>query len=215
MHDVADLAAASTGVLGATETMKLLTEALERIGWPQAGQPPVHYALASDLVYRLADRTGAHALAELAMELIARVPAEHRPSEVLHALSQLNYPGVIEWMEKLASEPVTYEWGTAAAVNGMDWPRVERWLLRGQPLARIALDALISCCPYDPATMSGVLRDRRPTITGAPSKRAVQWALKEYSARDGSKAVRDAVDVVLKHLDEVLGLGAGPERGND
>lgn len=204
VSDVEDLAAASARVLGAFETVNLLMEALDRLGWPRADQPPAHYALASGLVFRLMDRMGADVLLELALELIARVPPEHRPGEVLHALSRFNDPGVLNWMEKHAAEPLTHEWGTVAAVNGIDWPRAERWLARGHPLGRVALDALAACRPYDPETMSGVLRDRRLKIAGAPSPRAVQMALERYTVKDGSKAVRETVDTILRNLERIV-----------
>ena len=156
--EVASLAQDSVPILGSAATIDAVLGAVERLRWPNnppADQPPSYFMLPSSLARNLKDRMGTPMLLELVLELMNRLPPKHwaghgieAAGEVLHALTNFSDARVLDWLEEHCREPITYEWGTAAAVNELDWPRVVRWLNAGRPLSLLAVDALANCRPF-------------------------------------------------------------------
>jgi hypothetical protein len=203
---IGELAAASVRAVGVAPTMRYIRQTVERLRWPDETKKhaPVYYGLPGSVVFYLGSLIPAGLLVSLVLELMDKLPRKQRASDVLHALSHLRDERVLDWIEKNAVPPTTYEWGTAVACNKPGWKRLAKWLDRGRPLSLIALDALRNCCGYDAETMSGIFRNFTPKVHGPVSLKSVRKKLEEYQRKDSAPRVEKAMGVVLENLEKIF-----------
>jgi len=121
-----------------------------------------------------------------------------------HALAAFGTSRTLDWIEsKLPASglPVTESWGRLAAVSGLNWARVQKWLRHGRPLSLAVLDALNACWHYN----TPYLRKVRPRLTEPPPRDEAARALQDYLPRDPVPRVKMTIPVILAHWEEIAG----------
>jgi hypothetical protein len=205
---VGELAAASVPAVGITQTLAFIRRTVERLKWPDETREhaPVYYFLPFYFAFHLRDLLPGKVLVDLLLEFMDKLPPEQRASMVLQALSYVCDERVLDWIERNAVPPITYEWGTATACNQPSWKRLARWLDKGRPLSLIALDALKNCRGYDPTDddMSGLFQTVSPKVRGPVSLNTVRKKLKEYLRVDPAPRVKKVVAIVLGNLEKTI-----------
>ena len=205
---VAELAAASVPAVGVSATLTFLHQTVDRLKWPDARREhaPVYFLLPFHLSFHLHKLLPTNVFIDLLLKFMDKLPSRRRAEVVLHALTKESDERVLDWIERNAVPPITYEWGTTAACNQPTWSRLANWLDRGRPLSLIALDALKNCRGYDPEdeSMSGVFRTISPKVLGSVSLSAVRTKLNQYLHADAVPRVKNAVGIVLANLDKIF-----------
>jgi hypothetical protein len=201
------LARHTAGLVPAAELIDLVLEAVDRLRWPTRADTPSYYALVQHLAAALRDRMDNDMLLELVLALAGRLPPAARVANVLPALVELRCDGALDWIAhnlRHAPAPLAADWATAAAVNGLTWPRAAAWLDAGPPLSDLALDAMADCRPFEKGAMPAVLEKVQPKIAGAPSPGAVRAKLKEHAGRNLDMGVEEQVTLILRHLRHIF-----------
>lgn len=202
------LAKESIPVIGASRTVESVLQALDRLNWPAArpDAPAPYFALPFAFRYALVDSVQSELLLKFVLKLMDRLPPAKLAGNVLHALTPFEDERVLDWMESHAAEPITYEWGTAAAVSKITWERITRWLDRGRPLSLIALDAMKNCRGFDAKDpeMSGVFKVVAPKILRPASQKKMRKRLEKYLQKDGDPNVKRKVAVIIDHLPQLV-----------
>ena len=132
LRDCPALARDSIPIVGMVRTLEVVVQATEQ--HPQKVAPtdrPLCWP-PRQIIAALDGAIDSEILLELAIELIEAMPAEDIAPTALHCLPRFSGPRVLDWIEARAVEPVGYQWGAIAAVCGIDWDRVRRWLGRGK-----------------------------------------------------------------------------------
>jgi hypothetical protein len=187
-------------------TLSFIRQTVDRLKWPDKTKKhaPVYYGLPGSLVFHLQSLIPPEVLVDLVLKLMDKLPAKARASEVLHALSELRDERILDWIERNAVPPTTFEWGTAVACNKPTWKRLAKWLDSGRPMSLVALDALQNCGEFDPETMSGIFQEVSPKVRDPVSLKAVRKRLEEYKRKDSVPRVEKAVDLLLENLEKIF-----------
>jgi hypothetical protein len=205
---IPELASASIPAVGVRRTLELVRRTVARLRWPDETKKhvPNYYFLPSNLASTLLESVPINLLMDLVLEMMDKLPPRRRAFQVIHALTWVRGERVLQWIERNAAPPISYEWGTAAACNRPTWNRLSKWLDRGRPLSLVALDALKNCRGFDPDDewMAGIFKEESPKIRGRISLRAVRKKLEQYLRVDPVRRVRKAVDTVLASLDKIF-----------
>lgn len=90
-------------------------------------------------------------------------------------------------------------WGTLAALSGVDWPTLRRWLESGGPLRAIAINALMvytfdECVPSVHA---------RPQLPGSPGVEAIRECLTALCNAADSTGDRKRLSQIVGHVHEL------------
>jgi len=110
------------------------------------------------------------------------------------SLAQFRSPKVIDWIDGMATSPVSNRWGLLAARSGLSWATATRWLDKGRPMSLVAMDALgIIMRPEH-----GGRPSRFPLkMDDAPSSDAILARLREYALRDPVPRVTQMIDRIV------------------
>jgi hypothetical protein len=112
---------------------------------------------------------------------------------------------ILDWIEATlsAQDPITPDWGPLAALAGITWERVTRWLDRGKPLGLVALDAMNACRDDDSSAVIR-LRDGRPKLRQPVDLATMRARLRWYAAADASPRTQRLVSEIDQHLEEIV-----------
>jgi hypothetical protein len=112
-------------------------------------------------------------------------------------LSRFHSPKVIDWIEGVATSPVSNRWGLLAARSGLSWATIIRWLKRGRPMSLVAMDALgVIMRPEHggrPSAFPIAMKD-------APSNDEILAHLREYARHDPVPRVTQMIDRIVTAL---------------
>lgn len=112
-------------------------------------------------------------------------------------LSRFRSSKVIDWIEGVATSPVSNRWGLLAARSGLNWATIMRWLERGRPMSLVAMDALgVIMRPEHggrPSAFPVLIKD-------APSNNEILMHLREYAKRDPVPRVTQMIERIVAAL---------------
>ena len=136
--------------------------------------------------------------------ILALKPFKH-PNQLLAPLFYFRGDPVLDWLEDNIKEPITEDWGRAAALAGISWPRISTWLAKGRPFSLVGLDALNTCWRYN----SAALKEAQPKLHQPASREEMISIIKECISKDGKpRAIRVGQNAIA-HIDEIVTGGTG------
>ena len=122
-----------------------------------------------------------------------------------HALLEFDSKSqILDWIEQRLhspNQPTKPDWGQLAAITGITWERIARWLDRGKPLSLVALDALNFCWNYD-AGIGAWLHNHEPKLLTPADPDTMRARLQQYAEDDPSPRVDRTVKMIVEHLHE-------------
>lgn len=95
-------------------------------------------------------------------------------------LAHFRSPKVVDWIEGVATSPVSERWGLLAARSGLSWATASRWLLKGRPMSLVAMDAMGILMREE----RGVRQYMLGMMNDAPPNDLILAHLREYALRD-------------------------------
>jgi hypothetical protein len=151
-------------------------------------------------------RIGGEAACHFITSELAKIPATdiHHHHE---ALTYLNSPAVIEWLETRISSPIYDSFGKIVAANAVIWSDIDRWLQKGRPLSLVALDALKFCRTPDyiePGEIKYFLREPDPQAT-------MTDVITQYLDQDNSVRVKKVCAEIIQHWDDICSASHKPK----
>lgn len=110
------------------------------------------------------------------------------------SLAHFRSPKVIDWIDGMATSPISNRWGLLAARSGLSWATATKWLDKGRPMSLVAMDA-----------MGVIMRPEhgeRPsmfdmTMDDAPPNDMILARLREYALRDPVPRVTQMIDRIV------------------
>lgn len=112
-------------------------------------------------------------------------------------------PRVLDWLERNIGSPVTRAWGEAAALAGIRWPQVKRWLERGAAHRLAALDALLGYRAPAP-NMSPICRKAAPVLQQPPGADEIRAELQKAAREQPTPRVTGTVAAIEGCMAEIL-----------
>ena len=122
------------------------------------------------------------------------------PNQLLAPLLYFRGDPVLNWLEDNIKEPITEDWGRAAALAGISWPRISKWLAQGRPLSLVALDALNACWHYNTVA----LKEAKPKLHGPVNRDEMISSLRNYINTDNKPRAMRAGQNAIAHIDEIV-----------
>lgn len=136
--------------------------------------------------------------------------ASLRGKELVHnvfVLAQFRDESTLDWIEENVCEPLTQPWGDLAAVAGITWSRIAKWLDSGRPLSLVAMDALVAC-DAPRRNQSLLVQKACPRLLGPPGEGVISERLKGYLVEDSSPRVRKAVERISQAIQNITRPGS-------
>ena len=128
----------------------------------------------------------------------------HQRALTAHALLEFDEGSkILDWIESLfveSNETVKPDWGQLAALAGITWARICKWLDLGKPINLIALDAMKFCWDYD-AGIGAWLHNYEPKLLEPTDKTEMKRHLLGYVDKESSPRVALTVEAIVQHLD--------------
>jgi hypothetical protein len=111
---------------------------------------------------------------------------------------------------EIVTTPRFTDWGQLASVSRLTWKRVSDWLARGNPLSRVALDALISCGKLRSEFIRGHILQTKSPLLHPVSVEVMTLQLQQYARSVGTPEVTASVELIVQNWPKIL-AGHPPE----
>lgn len=139
-------------------------------------------------------------------EWLTNILKQQRPALKSPNAKLIAYTGCVEgidWLEKNVSSPVTTHWGESAALLGIPWSRIKKWLVSSRELQIMALDALYAYRLPAP-NMSPLEQIAAPTLIDSPNLSELESLLGAILANGGNPRMRQTIDRILFRSSEII-----------
>ena len=107
---------------------------------------------------------------------------------------------ILDWIEaRLGSgnEPVVPEWGQLAALAGVRWQTINRWLDRGKPVSLVALDAIVAWLTGH-VEVGMWLNCLTPRVVDTPPSATIRNRLLAHAESEGTPRVEKVVAQIVE-----------------
>jgi hypothetical protein len=154
------------------------------------------------LLYVLAEASAACLPGDEGFQLVVQAISGKVGAELARASGALSWfrsEVALNWIEENVCDPLVGDWGRLAAVSGLKWDQVAKWLTTGRPLSLVALDALNACWDYNTV----ILKRLSPKLLEPTVPAEMAKVLDVYYAGDSVHRVRQAILTIKSHWQEI------------
>ena len=110
---------------------------------------------------------------------------------------------IIDWIEKtLVSNglSVKTEWGQLAALAGIPWRTITRWLSHGKPLNLVALDAIVAWLTGSVDFRRAWLNRLTPMVIDAPERSEIRRRVVDHAEREATPRIEKTAGKIVNLL---------------
>jgi len=158
-------------------------------------------ALHEPLVEKLASESPREAFEWLVGILDAQQPALRSGNATLVAYT--GYEDGVSWLERTVASPVTSNWGVAAALLGVPWPRIAGWIAAGGVRRLMGLDSLYAYRAPAP-NMSALHQIAAPVLPDQPTRAQLDAVLLPLVANAATPRIEQIVDAIRRNVESIL-----------